>query len=167
MNTSEHIQISWATSEMVPLLIPLFAALQDHHHPNASKCDRLALVDHVEELLCSSNSHKLAVALLGDRKALGIAAVSTVNSINDPRPEFRKQVEIKELFVLDAFRSEGIGRSLMEWIQSRAIEAGASRIDWHVRLSNPRAIAFYLRFGAHVVDDRISMRKQTETRRKE
>ena len=47
----------------------------------------------------------------------------------------------------------------MHWLEAESRAAGVARIDWHVKESNTRGIAFYKRFGGTVVAGRLSMRK--------
>ncbi len=68
-------------------------------------------------------------------------------------------MELKELFVLPEYRSLGVGRTLVEWIETSATEQNVCRIDWHVRAENERGIRFYKSLGARTVEDRFSMRK--------
>lgn len=88
-----------------------------------------------------------------------MAAVAIFVSISDPRPDYSRQMELKELFVLPELRGTRIGETLLMWIEKEALAAKAHRIDWHVKRDNHRAIAFYQRFGATPVENRLSMRK--------
>ena len=66
-------------------------------------------------------------------------------------------MELKELFVLPDYRSAGLGRALITWIEAEARAAGACRIDWHVKKGASYCILE--RLGGVVVENRISMRK--------
>ena len=55
-------------------------------------------------------------------------------------------------------RSRGIGSALMAWVARYAVENGCARIDWPVKATNARGIAFYQGLGATQVVDRLSYR---------
>ena len=46
----------------------------------------------------------------------------------------------------------------MQWVARYALDNGCGRIDWSVKSSNARGIAFYESLGARLVSDRISYR---------
>jgi hypothetical protein len=46
----------------------------------------------------------------------------------------------------------------MSWVAQYAVAHGCSRIDWPVRATNVRGIAFYESLGAKQVVDRVSFR---------
>lgn len=51
------------------------------------------------------------------------------------------------LAVAPGHRRQGLGRHLMEWLTSTAIEAGVFRIDLELRTHNDRALKFYEHLG--------------------
>lgn len=155
-------RIAWATPDDVTTLVPLMYALYAHDVPDAPRPEAQTVRTHLERLLEPSTPHQLAIAWGPDGTALGLAAVAMFVSISDPRPVRWHQMELKELFVLETCRSDGIGQVLMAWVEARAREQGACRIDWHVKSDNDRGIAFYERFGARIVPNRSSMRKRLE-----
>ena len=52
----------------------------------------------------------------------------------------------------------GVGRALMAWLARHAADQGCHRIDWPVKATNLRGIAFYEGLGARRVADRLSYR---------
>jgi GNAT superfamily N-acetyltransferase len=62
-------------------------------------------------------------------------------------------IYLEDLFVLEARRGRGIGRALFQRVAARAVEQGAGRLEWSVLDWNTRAIHFYERLGAVVLDD--------------
>lgn len=153
-------KISWARLGDAEAIVPLLIELYRHELSGAVMAENIVARDHATLLLDPAATHKLAIAWGKDGRALGLAAAGIFTSISDPRPSSRTQMELKELFVLPQMRGAGIGRALMAWIEAKAILAGASRIDWHVKSDNHRGIAFYRRQGASMVDNRASMRKR-------
>jgi ribosomal protein S18 acetylase RimI-like enzyme len=46
----------------------------------------------------------------------------------------------------------------MTWVARYSVANGCCRVDWPVKSSNSRGIAFYERLGAELVSDRLSYR---------
>jgi GNAT superfamily N-acetyltransferase len=154
-----QVRISWAEPEHAKSLIPLLNALHRHDVPDAPEPHRKIIAAHATRLLDSKTAHRLAIAWDQDGTAVGLAAVAVFVSISDPRPDYCNQMELKELFVLPGFRGARVGETLIAWIENEATAANACRIDWHVKQDNHLGIAFYERFGATLVKNRLSMRK--------
>lgn len=153
-------KISWACRSDAEAIVPLLIELYRQEASGAFIAEASVAINHATRLLDPTTPHKLAIAWSKDGGALGLAAAGIFISISDPRPSHQTQMELKELFVLPQLRGGGIGHALMAWIEAQAILAGACRIDWHVKCDNHRGIAFYLRNGASMVENRASMRKQ-------
>ncbi len=60
---------------------------------------------------------------------------------------------IKELYVTEPKRSQGVGELLMRAVASEAVRAGCAMIKWWVAKWNERGIAFYERLGAQIDPD--------------
>ncbi|MCH2249173.1 MAG: GNAT family N-acetyltransferase [Cognatishimia sp.] len=159
MSQSKLSHIALAQPSDVAALEPLFQALYAHETPNAATPDATKFEQHIERLLGHQTPHDLVIAWGTDGRALGLAAIASVTSISDPRPDQWVQIDLKELFVLPEARGHNIGHKLMEWVQSHAKQHDACRIDWHVKSDNADGIRFYERFGAKILDGRLSMRK--------
>ncbi|MEL6264975.1 MAG: GNAT family N-acetyltransferase [Pseudomonadota bacterium] len=157
MPTFSHI--SWATQDDAAALAPLLRVLYRHDVPEAPVPTDADVSAHIARLMDPATPHRLAIAWDDRGAAVGLAAVALFFSVSDPRPERQVQMELKELFVLAGYRSAGLGTALMAWIEAEAVAAGACRIDWHVKRDNDRAIAFYRRGGADILQERRSMRK--------
>ena len=65
----------------------------------------------------------------------------------------KPNVIIKELYVAEDHRSEGIGTALMKAIAKEAEQAGCGMIKWYVAKWNHRGIEFYERLGAKIDPD--------------
>ena len=64
-----------------------------------------------------------------------------------------------------AFTSEkaggrGVGRALIQFIATFALEHGCSRLDWTAEASNPKAGEFYLSIGASLIEDKQYFRME-------
>jgi GNAT superfamily N-acetyltransferase len=159
MVNKNPFRIRWANYEDADLLIPLLMALYKHDVPDAPTptCDSVSL--HINNLLDTKTPHKLAIILNNKKLAVGLAAIAKFISISDPRPDNWIQLELKELFILEKYRNVGLGLTIMNWVEAEAKSVGACRIDWHVKKENTRGISFYEDFGASIVMNRLSMRK--------
>jgi ribosomal protein S18 acetylase RimI-like enzyme len=115
-----------------------------------------------EHLLCNllapSSPHRLVVFSHEGGLVAGFAAITFVYSLVDFAPEKRKHCQLKELYVRSSMRSNGVGHALMSWVARDAVENGCHRIDWPVKATNAKGIAFYKSIGAEQVVDRLSFR---------
>lgn len=112
----------------------------------------------LENLLAASSPHRLIVASTVGGGVVGLAAITFVFSLVEPTPDKRKHCQLKELYVRSSERSQGVGRALMSWVARYASDNGCHRIDWPVKASNARGIAFYEGLGAERVVERLSYR---------
>lgn len=62
-------------------------------------------------------------------------------------------IYLEDLFVLPAYRRQGIGRALLRSVAQIAKQRGAGRLEWSVLDWNHSAIAFYETMGAEVLPD--------------
>ena len=60
---------------------------------------------------------------------------------------------IKELYVAEGHRSQGVGKLLMKAVAKEADRAGCGMIKWWVAKWNKRGIKFYKQLGARIDDD--------------
>ena len=61
-----------------------------------------------------------------------------------------KSLYIDDLFVREEFRSQGVGKSLLDTVFVFANDNGCSRLRWQVAKSNPQAVEYYHKIGADV-----------------
>jgi GNAT superfamily N-acetyltransferase len=69
---------------------------------------------------------------------------------------------IEDIYVRDAFRSKGIGKTLMAEIAAIALREGLVALRWEVLGWNQAAIDFYKRLGAAFLDDWKAVRLDEE-----
>ncbi len=62
-------------------------------------------------------------------------------------------IYLEDLFVLPAYRSQGIGKALLIHLAQRAIAENCGRLEWSVLDWNEPAIGFYRRMGATLLPD--------------
>jgi len=60
---------------------------------------------------------------------------------------------LEDLYVMEHFRGNGLGKALLQAVADKAREAGALRLDWQVLDWNQPAVDFYESIGAHIEKD--------------
>ena len=65
----------------------------------------------------------------------------------------KQGLHLEDLYVRPAYRSENIGRRMLQFLVERAHAENLGRIDWMVLCWNERAQKFYSSLGARPVDD--------------
>lgn len=139
-------------------LIDLLCELHAFYNEGAI-IPRDAVSEHLRlNLLAPESSQRLVVASGEDDAVVGLAAISLVYSLVDFSPDTRRHCQLKELYVRSSARSHGAGKALMAWVARYSLENGCHRIDWPVKASNGRGIAFYEGLGAKRVVERLGYR---------
>ncbi|MFD9349803.1 cyclophane-containing RiPP N-acetyltransferase HaaN [Streptomyces diastaticus] len=115
----------------------------------------------VEEALFGSPL--LASALLVEDEAgdlVGLAAYSFLW----PAAGSSHSLFLKELYVRDTLRRQGVGARLMDELRAlAAARSGCSRVEWMTDRDNPNARAFYKSLGFAEFDGKIVYRVDTNT----
>lgn len=93
-----------------------------------------------------------------DGAAVGYACVAVLQPSDGPAG----MMFLKELFVDDAARGQGVGEALMVYIAKLAVERGCRRIDWSTRVGNAGARRFYTALGGVEQTDRVYYRLDGE-----
>lgn len=99
--------------------------------------------DLIERGLNGSPQFTALVAVNHNDELLGMAVYYLVPYTYDLAPD----MVLKELFVSEDARSQGVGEALMERLQQDAKSRGCERIKWFVLSDNERAKSFYKRIG--------------------
>lgn len=73
---------------------------------------------------------------------------------------------LEDLFLLEAYRGRGYGRSMFRALAQIAVERGYARLDWWCLDWNEPSIAFYKRMGAAAMDEWTVYRLDREGLRK-
>jgi ribosomal protein S18 acetylase RimI-like enzyme len=141
-----EIDIRRLASEDVPAWLELVDGAADAfgmERPTPEARQRLI----VETLAQSTRLHVLIAAY--DQKLIGYACYYLGYTSFKARPV----LHLEDLFILETYRSQGIGRALLRACAGAAIEADCARMEWFVQIHNPRAIEFYRRLGASVFEE--------------
>jgi GNAT superfamily N-acetyltransferase len=100
-------------------------------------------VRHVLEALFSDPPSACALLAWDKGRAIGFASYSFLW----PAAGSTRSLYLKELYVADDHRGEGVGRSLMDALCQVAAEHGCSRVEWTTDDDNPGAVQFYQALG--------------------
>ena len=139
-------------------LVDLLCELHTYYHEGSSVPREMVRSYLVDKLLGADSPLRLVVACEDDGRVTGFAAISLTYSLVDPRPDQRRQCQLKELYVRASERSVGVGKAIMVWVAQYAADHGCRRIDWPVKATNARGIAFYKGLGAEQFVERLSFR---------
>lgn len=88
--------------------------------------------------------YRVHVALDGEAIA-GFAKFAHASAL--PAPSSPADCELKQLYVLPAYKGTPVARTLMDWTMEQARAGGATRIVLSVFAENVRAQRFYARYG--------------------
>lgn len=148
--TTEPVLRLASTNELADLSAIMSDCLQ--HYFGSSEGGHEAALRTLEP---SPKSVEAAIAYVGSTPA-GFATFAVVY----PGPEGRGTLYMKDLFVSANARSQNLGRKLMMYLATIAVERNCIRFDWTAETSNPKALAFYYRLGASRVEEKVYFRLQ-------
>jgi len=80
-----------------------------------------------------------------------------------PAAGLSSSVFLKELYVLQAVRGQGVGKALMQRLFQVAADTGCSRVEWMTEQTNVEARAFYERLGVNANTEKVFYRVVGET----
>ena len=86
------------------------------------------------------------VVAVQDQMLVGFAAYYPTFSTYAARPG----LWMDDLFVIEHYRGQGIGRNILQFVAAEAIRRNCCKLEWSLHKSNTRGIAFYEREGAVV-----------------
>lgn len=139
-------------------LVELLCELHTYYNEGSCVSREMVRSHLIDHLLGPDSPLRLIVAHDDDGQVSGFAAISLTYSLVEPTPEQRRHCQMKELYVRSSSRSRGVGKAIMSWVAQYAVENGCRRMDWPVKASNARGIAFYQGLGAQQVVERLSFR---------
>ena len=154
----EELRVALVSQPQHESLVELLCELHGYYNEGASVSHDLVRSYLFECLLTPTSPLHLAVATREPSHVLGFAAISLTYSLVEPAADKRRHCWLKELYVRSSGRSLGVGKALMSWVAQYAVAHGCCRIDWPVKATNAKGIAFYESLGAKQVVERLSYR---------
>lgn len=157
----EEIKIRLATNNDIPYLMELLIYIAKLHHdgrPDIFK-DKGSSKYCEEDLQKILSDEKTPVFVAADsaERVLGYAFCVVKETKNNILLHDRKVLYLDDLCVNSNIRGRGIGRKLMEKVQSHAQEIGANSIELNVWDFNKSAIEFYKHCGFSVLKSTMEL----------
>lgn len=152
------MQVNLVSQPQHESLVALLCELHAYYNDGASVAPDTVRAHLITNLLGPDSPLRLVVAYTDAGDVLGFAAISLTYSLVEPTPDLNHHCQLKELYVRSSQRSHGVGKAIMSWVARYAIDHGCCRIDWPVKASNAKGIAFYQGLGAQQVLERLSFR---------
>ena len=146
MTESRDIAIVPARVTDVPTILRLITALADYEKLSQ---EVVVSADDLRRWLFGDKPVAEVMIAWAGTEAIGYALFFQNFSTFLGRPG----MYLEDLFVVPEWRGRGVGRRLLTFLASLAVERGCGRFEWSVLEWNASAIAFYCNLGAVVMDD--------------
>ncbi len=142
LDTFKIMTLREATCDDVPTIVAVLQAAFDEYRgrldpPSGAHGETVEKVRDVMRTACS------VLALDGDQVA-GCVFYAPAD----------EHIDLFRLAVLPAYRRRGVGRALVEYVESRALALGIPRVQLGVRVALPRNRAYYERMGYRFLEAR-------------
>ena len=111
-------------------------------------------IAHINEALFNGSPAAYALLAWSDEKLVGFASYSFLW----PAAGLTRSLYLKELYVVEAFRRNGIGVQLMDELHVIARANRCSRVEWMTDTPNADAQRFYETFGVSPDSSKIFYR---------
>jgi GNAT superfamily N-acetyltransferase len=138
-------------------LVDAFYELSKHYFGESASPREAVRAHVVSAILGPSSGVRVVTALDGGRVA-GLATLSLLY----PAPQERAQLFMKDLYVCEAWRGQGVGEKIMRFLAQYAVSMNCIRFDWTTERSNQGAMSFYERLGAARVEEKVYYRLEPE-----
>ena len=145
------VQIRAATETDVPLILSFIRKLAEYGDISD---EVFASEEDVRAALFGPHPVAAAVLAYAGNKPAGFAIYSYTFSSFLGRPG----MFIEDLYVENAHRSRGIGKSLLIYLAKLARQRSCGRLEWAVLNWNERAMEFYQDLGAEAMDEWTTFR---------
>lgn len=114
-----------------------------------------------DEIVQSIATRPVGAEILICENAISVIGFIAFSGIY-PGPGLKPGIFLKELYVADSHRKNGIGRALMRALAGIASRRGLSRIDWTADASDTRLLSFYESLGGEPKPDKLFFRLDGE-----
>ena len=140
---SATVNITPATPDDVPALFQLVMALAEYEKLSH---EVTGTPESLTQHLFGDRPYAEALVARINNKPVGFALFFHNYSTFLMQPG----IYLEDLFVLPDYRSQGVGKLLLQALGKLAVERGCGRLEWMVLDWNEPAIAFYERMGAQI-----------------
>jgi GNAT superfamily N-acetyltransferase len=124
----------------------LFALLQAKAEFDGCPESLCATVATLREAIFAERPLAHALVAEVDGRLVGMATYYSIFSSFSAKPG----LWLDDLYVYEEYRSQSVGRKLMERLCQIAQDGGCGRVDWHVSGVNERGMEFYRSIGATI-----------------
>lgn len=140
------MNIKFATVEDIPLILKFIKELAEYE----KLLDQVVATEAIlkDKLFGDKPYAEVILAYVGT-EAVGFALFFHNFSTFLGKPG----LYLEDLYVMPAFRGQGIARKLLAFLAKLAIERDCGRLEWWVLDWNKKAIDFYLNVGAVAMDE--------------
>ncbi|MCW0322745.1 GNAT family N-acetyltransferase [Pantoea dispersa] len=143
------MKIEFCGDSDIPELARVFVEMESYYFGSeAASYDEM--LSYLTNRVFSAYSGVTVLGAWKDGKLVGFATFTLMF----PAPKCSGQAYMKDLFTSAAVRGQGVGKSLMRFIATFAVEHGCTRFDWTAETTNPKAAEFYLSLGASMVEEK-------------
>lgn len=139
------MQISFIQENELPELLALLRAKAEF---DGNVQSFVATIDSLHAAFFSERPMAKAIVAIENGSVVGMATFYATFSSFIAKP----CIWLDDLYVYEAHRSKGVGRSLIKYLSAFALEQGCGRIDWVVATDNNQGQKFYSRLGASIFD---------------
>ena len=141
-----RIRIDAATDADVPVLLDLITQLAEYERLSS---EVVATEDSLRGALFGPSARVHAVIARDGATPAGFA----LYFYNFSTFLGRSGIYLEDLFVVPAWRRQGVGRELLRHLARRAVGDGCGRLEWSVLDWNEPAIRFYRAIGARPMEE--------------
>ncbi len=150
MGRTVHTELSVRPADASDSAVVASMFAEDYAYYGLDVPELSVIKAHIDRVISSESAQSvILVGRLGD-DVVGFATYA----IMYPAPGPSGQLYMKELFIRDAHRGQGLGRQFLKAIARVAVDAGCSRFDWTSETTNPKAVAFYEQIGAAMLEEK-------------
>jgi GNAT superfamily N-acetyltransferase len=142
----DGVRIAAGREEDVPSIFRLIKGLAEYERLSH---EVVATEDDIRAALFGRSRTAEVMLAFSGQAPIGFALFFTNFSTFLGRPG----LYLEDLFVLPEWRGRGVGRRLLAHLATLAVERNYGRMEWAVLDWNARAIGFYERLGAQVLQD--------------
>lgn len=119
-------------------------------------------IKQIAEALFGASASAHAVLAWEDSNIIGFASYSLLW----PAVGLTRSLYLKELYVVQKARRNGVGRLLMRHLYAIAVQNGCSRVEWTTDRDNLNAQSFYASLGVATNASKLFYRIEGETLRR-
>ena len=149
--TTEATEVRQAQAADRSLLLPLLIETDAYYVEGR---DDPAKAEASCDLLLSGSDHLGALIAIQGGAGLGYASFARLV----PGDAHGGTLFLKDLFVSNKARGQGVGQLLMSALAGWAIQNGLRRLDWTANAGDNQSITFYERLGARPTPEKIYFR---------